>query len=280
MSSPVSRPAYTGAFEEAMFDRVVRQYAPNIPLNRTDPPRDAATPEETAALVDLYVWSTAHDLFIVQLAARAVDRLFHDDPDFQLVLARQIGDDGAHAWASRDRITALSGHDQIDRIEKAIAVHWDRIGDIAIGSWQGFLAWELHFEHHILPKILVRRRTSQIADLPFRAFAEERIVPDEEFHRIKITEWWLRKFDAAEPAQRQEWTGQILAADEALQRILNPYLNETWALTERSSRIDTRNHAALYDAFRREILAYHLDIPLASLPALTPLKATEAARAA
>jgi hypothetical protein len=118
------------------------------------------------------------------------------------------------------------------------------------------------------------------ADLPFRDFAEDRIVPDEEFHRIKITEWWLRKFDAAEPAQRQEWTAQILAADEALQRILNPYLNESWRLTERSSRIDTRNHGALYDAFRREILAYHLDIPLASLPALTQLEAVGSARAA
>jgi hypothetical protein len=280
MSSPVSRPAYTGALEEAMFDRVARQYAPNIPPTRTGRPRGAATPEETATLVDLYVWSTAHDLFIVQLAARAVDRPFHDDPDFQLVLARQIGDDGAHAWATRDRITALSGRDQIDRVEKAIAAHWDRVGDIAIGSWQGFLAWELHFEHHILPKVLVRRRTTQIADLPFRDFAEDRIVPDEEFHRIKITEWWLRKFDAAEPAQRQEWTAQILAADEALQRILNPYLNESWRLTERSSRIDTRNHGALYDAFRREILAYHLDIPLASLPALTQLEAVGSARAA
>jgi hypothetical protein len=193
MSATGSRPAYTGEFEEALFNRVVTRYASNIPLVRSSPPRDATTPEERDALVDLYVWSTAHDLFIVQLAARAIDRLFREDPDFQLVLARRIGDDGAHAWASRDRIAALSGRDQMARVEQAIDAHWDRVGDIAIGSWQGFLAWELHFEHHILPKVLVRRRTTQIADLAFRAFAEDRIVPDEEFHRIKITEWWLRK---------------------------------------------------------------------------------------
>ena len=277
MSITGSRPAYTGAFEESLFDRVVNQYAPNIPLHRTSPPRDAATPEERDALVDLYVWSTAHDLFIVQLAARAVDRLFHEDPDFQLVLARQIGDDGAHAWATRDRITALSGWDQIARVEKSIAGHWDRVGEIAIGSWQGFLAWELHYEHHILPKVLVRRRTTQIADLPFRTFAEERVVPDEEFHRIKITEWWLRKFDAAFPAQRQEWIAQILEADEAIQHNINPYLRDSWALTERSSRIDADNHVALYDNFRREILSYHLDIPLASLRALTSLEPQAAA---
>jgi hypothetical protein len=127
----------------------------------------------------------------------------------------------------------------------------------------------------------VRRRTTQIADLPFRTFAEDRIVPDEEFHRIKITEWWLRKFDAASPAQRQEWAAEILAADEAIQRNINPYLRESWVLTERSSRIDTRNHVALYDNFRREILSYHLDIPLTSPQALTSLEPKQgSARAA
>jgi hypothetical protein len=280
MSLSQSRPAYTGAFEDELFNRTVSRFAPNIPIVRPDRPRDAATREEKDALIDLYVWSTAHDLFIVQLAARALDRLFRDDPDFQLVLARQIGDDGAHAWASRDRITALSGRDQTARVEQAIARHWERVGDIAIGSWQGFLAWELHFEHHILPKVLVRRRTTQIADLPFRDFAEGRIVPDEEFHRIKITEWWLRKFDAASPSQRQEWTAQILAADEALQQILNPYLQDSWALTKRASRIDTDNHVPLYDNFRRAILSYHLDIPIAELPPLTGLATVVTAPAA
>jgi|FEC22Drversion2_1045045.scaffolds.fasta_scaffold00458_15 hypothetical protein len=280
MSNPGSRPTYNGAFEETLFNRVTGRHAPNIPLARSAPPRDAATPEEKEALVDFYTWSAAHDLFIVQLAARAVDRLFRDDPDFQLVLSRQIGDDGAHAWASRDRLAAISGRDEIARIEKAVAGHWDRVGDIAGGSWQGFLAWELHYEHHILPKVLIRRRTSQVADLPFRSFAEDRIVPDEQFHRIKITEWWLRKFDAAASAEREEWVAEILRADEALQNILNPYLRDSWALLERSSRIDTRNHVAIYDDFRREILSYHLDIPLASLPALTSLEPRHAARAA
>lgn len=280
MSISGSRPVYDGAFEEALFNRVASRHAPNIPLARSAPPRDAATPEEKHALVDLYTWSAAHDFFIVQLASRAVDRLFQDDSDFQFVLSRQIGDDGAHAWASRDRLAEISGRDEIARIEKAVAAHWDRVGDIASRSWQGFVAWELHYEHHILPKVLIRRRTSQVADLPFRAFAEDRIVPDEEFHRIKITEWWLRKFDAAAPAEREEWAAEILQADEALQNILNPYLHDSWALLERTSHIDTRNHAAVYDNFRRGILSYHLDIPLASLSGLTSLEPPSAAKAA
>jgi len=275
-----SRPIYNGRFEEDLFNRIAHQYAPTIPLERTSPPRGPHTPEEREALADLYVWSTAHDLFIVQLASDAVNRLFQDDPDFQLVLARQIGDDGAHAWATRDRTTALTGRDQITRVEKAIAAHWERVGEIATGSWHGFLAWELHFEHHILPKVLIRRRTTQIADLPFKSFAEERVVPDEEFHRIKITEWWLRRFDAASPSQREEWGAKILAADEALQRNLNPYLRDSWALTERAAHIDVGGHVALYDNFRREILAYHLGVSAAALPALTSLEPEARAQAA
>jgi hypothetical protein len=280
MTVTATRPIYSAAFEQTLFERVATQYAPSILVERTDPPRDPATPEEREALVDLYIWSTAHDLFIVQLAGKALNDLFRDDPDFQLVLARQIGDDGAHAWATRDRITALSGRDQIERVEQAIAAQWDRIGDLALDSWQGFLAWELHFEHHILPKVLIRRRTTRIADLAFRAFAEERVVPDEEFHRIKITEWWLRKLDAASPTQRQEWTAQILFADEALQRALTTYLQDSWALTERAARIDARGHVPLYDHFRREILAYHLDQPVSALPPLTSLEAASAGQAA
>jgi hypothetical protein len=49
-------------------------------------------------------------------------------------------------------------------------------------------------------------------------------------------------------------------------------------MTERSSRFDARNHVALYDNFRREILSYHLDIPLPALTSLEPQPA--AARAA
>jgi hypothetical protein len=275
-----SRSIYKGQFEEDLFNRIARQHAPTIPVERTSPPRGPRTAEEREALADLYVWSTAHDLFIVQLASAALNRLFQDDPDFQLILARQIGDDGAHAWATRDRTTALTGRDQIARVEKAIAAHWERAGEIATGSWYGFLAWELHFEHHILPKVLIRRRTTQIADLPFKTFAEERVVPDEEFHRIKITEWWLRRFDAASPAQREDWASKILAADEALQRKLNPYLRESWALTKRAAQIDTGGHVALYDNFRREILAYHLGVPVAALPALTSLGTEARAKAA
>lgn len=280
MTASYTRPVYSAEFEKQLFDGVARRHAPNIPLERALPPRDAQTQDERDAFVDFYVWSAAHDLFIVQIASHALDRLFRDDPDFQLVLARQIGDDGAHAWASRDRIIEISGRDEIGRIDADVRAHWGRVGDIASRSWEGFLAWELHFEHYIQAKLNVRRRTSQVADLPFRDYAEGRIVPDEEFHRIKITEWFLRKFDAAAPEQRANWAEAIIAADEALQVALNPYLDHSWRLTERIGHADIANHVPLYDNVRREYLAFHLGKEASELPPLTSLAAAAAAQQA
>lgn len=280
MTATLERPAYTGEFERQIFDRVARLHAPNIALERIVALRDAATVEERQGLVDFYVWSTAHDLFIVQLASRAIDRLFRDDPDFQLVLARQIGDDGAHALASRERIIELSGRDEIAKVVEGIKAHWERVGEIAIRSWQGFLAWELHYEHYIQAKLIVRRRIGEIADFPFREFAENRIVPDEEVHRIWITKWWLRKFDSAAPELRAQWADEILAADDELQRALNPYLRRSWELAARVGGFDIENHVPLYDNVRREFLAFHLGKEAAALPPLTSLAAASLAQAA
>jgi hypothetical protein len=51
-------------------------------------------------------------------------------------------------------------------------------------------------------------------------------------------------------------------------------------LTERAAHIDVGGHVALYDNFRREILAYHLGVSAAALPALTSLEPEARAQAA
>lgn len=279
----VAQPAldfiYGADLEKEIFERVSAQYAPHLPPARLQPPRDAQTAEERAGLVDYAVWNGAHDLFIVQVVARGIGGLFKHDTEFQLALARQLGDDGLHAAAARERIAALTGHDQIERITQAARHHWEVLGDFPLSSWQAFLAWEFHFEHHILARLFVNRRTSQVVDLPYRDFAENRIMPDEECHRIKITEWWLRKLESASPSQREQWVGEVLEADEKLQQVLGGYLRDSWALNQRASGIDTRNYMPLYDAWRREILALLLGKPIDTLPPLTSLAAGQQVQA-
>nr|WP_233176715.1 hypothetical protein [Ralstonia sp. ASV6] len=259
--------------EKDLFDRVAANHTPHLPPSRTEPPRDAQTPEEWAGVIDYAVWNAAHDLFIVQLASAGLDRLFRDEPDFQLALSRQIGDDGFHAVASRERIRVLSGHDQIERIAQDVRHHWDILGDYPLTSQAAFLAWEFHYEHHILARLQVNRRTSRVLDLANRDFAENRIMPDEEVHRILITEWWHNKLNAASDGQREQLVGEVLEADDKLQVLLGDYLRESWALNERAAGIDTRNYVSLYDAWRREILGVLLQRPADALPTLTSLGA-------
>ncbi|WP_024974171.1 hypothetical protein [Ralstonia pickettii] len=262
---------YGAALEKDLFDRVAAVHAPHLPPARTEPPRDAQTAEELEGVIDYAVWNAAHDLFIVQLASAGLDRLFRNEPDFQLALSRQIGDDGFHAVASRERIRVLSGHDQIERIAREVRHHWDVLGDYPLTSQAAFLAWEFHYEHHILARLQVNRRTSRVLDVANRDFAENRIMPDEEVHRILITEWWHRKLDAASDDEREQLVGEVLDADDKLQVLLGDYLRESWALNERAAGIDTRNYVPLYDAWRREILGVLLQRPADTLPALTSL---------
>ncbi|MDR5667893.1 LLM class flavin-dependent oxidoreductase [Burkholderia cenocepacia] len=99
-----------------------------------------------AAVADYYTKMASHDLFIVQVVAKAIDTLFRDDPHFQLILSRQLGDDGAHAVIGRERVTALTGRDPLPEVDRLVAAHWARIGDIAVRDVAGFLAFEWHCE--------------------------------------------------------------------------------------------------------------------------------------
>ncbi|MNV48154.1 hypothetical protein D3C71_1400470 [compost metagenome] len=150
---------------------------------------------------------------------------------------------------------------------------WDLIGGFALRDWQNFLAWQFHYEHYILARLFVNRRTARVLDFGHREFGENRILPDEEAHRIRITQWWLAKLERAAPAEREDWVEGLIQADEDAQRILGPYLRDSWLLNQRATGLDTRNHVALYDAWRRELLATLLRRDPADLPALTSLAA-------
>ncbi len=264
---------YDGALEAQLFDDLRLAVAPNIPAARIDAPRDVANAPEREAAGRYAVWNTVHDLFITQVAAHAISGLFEDDVEFQFALARQLGDDAAHAEFSRGRAAVLLGTDPQPLIEEGVRDAWDLIGGFALRNWQNFLAWQFHYENYILARLFVNRRTAQVLDFGHREFGENRILPDEETHRIRITQWWLTKLKRADPAEREDWVQGLIQADEDAQRILGPYLRDSWQLNEHATRLDTRNHVALYDAWRRELLATLLRRDPDDLPALTSLAA-------
>lgn len=277
MSTSQTRRPWDASFEQDMFSRLTPTHAPHLPATKGHTARDPQTPEEIELVVEYLTRLAAHDTFIVQVCSRAFASL-ELDLDFQLKLARQIGDDGHHAVLARDGVKLLTGKDPIDKIDEYVREHWEALGDLPIRDWFGFLAFQFHYELHIQARLYAESRTNKITVASvfskFRSeYAFEDEAGDELIHRIYVVEWLQKKLDAATPAERADWKQRLLAADEEVQRRLNPYLRyrvfnggEAWGA-------DTRNSVELYDAWRREVLAYLLEEPVAELPELVSLAA-------
>ncbi len=160
MTAILTRPACTTDLELEIFDKLLDKYTPHIPKKRSQEPRSPETDEERENFYRFRVADAAHDLFIVQVCAKIIDSF--PDPELQLFLSRQIGDDGAHAQNTRLRAQAISGRDPIENIQKQMQKHWDYMGDLPIRNWQGFLAFELHYELHIVALLFINSRISKI----------------------------------------------------------------------------------------------------------------------
>ncbi|KVR11320.1 hypothetical protein WK09_22240 [Burkholderia ubonensis] len=270
MTLPIGAPReWNAQFEEALFLDVARRHRPDFPAKLAAPPREPRNADELAAVADYYTKMASHDLFIVQVVAKAIDTLFRDDPHFQLILSRQLGDDGAHAVIGRERVLELTGRDPLPEIDALVAAHWARLGDLPVRDLAGFLAFEWHYELHILAKLWIQRKTGGVADGAMREHGENRIRPDEEWHRVQIVQWWFEKLAALPAAERDALIERVIDADEETQRRLDGYLHDEYAHTAEVFGADIADYRAIYDDWRREILARLTGRP--ALGSLVPL---------
>ena len=261
---------WSEVLEDDIYRDVVRRFAPHLPLVRTAPARAAMTALEIEGICDNWIWTAGHNSLIVQAASKALDRLF-PDLDEQYFLARQIGDDGFHAEFVRDYVTHRLGRDPIRQITDIVRMHWEALGDLPYRDVHSFFAWELHYELHILSRLHTERRTRRINDPAIKHFAEERVGPDEAVHRLRILDWWMRYYAAHSPAERAAIASQVIALDDEIQRRLNPYLNSRYQRSAVNFGADIRGKDAVYDNFRREVLARLLDMPPERIGRLTSL---------
>jgi len=197
--------------------------------------------------------TAARDLFIVQNVARVIDGLFKDQPAVQLLLSRQLGDDGHHALVARQRICAATGHEPLPEISKYVSEHWERAGDIPYRSLAGFLAFEFHYELYIVVKMQFMRRTSVVADDAMKTFAENHIRPDEAAHRKEIVNWWLTTLAQVNVPLR-ELVGEILEQDNLSQSNLNNFLAFEFSELWRIYGCDIDGIDVIYNKWRRELL--------------------------
>lgn len=270
MTLPFGAPReWNAQFEEKLFLDVARRYRPDFPDKLATPPREPRSADERAAVADYYTKMASHDLFIVQVVAKAIDTLFLDDSHFQLILSRQLGDDAAHAVIGRERVTALTGRDPLPEIDRLVAAHWARSGDIAVRDVPGFLAFEWHYELHILAKLWIQRKTGRVADGAMREHGENRIRPDEEWHRVQIVQWWFEKLAGLPADERDALIDSVIAADDETQVRLDGYLHDEYAHTAHVFGADITDYRAIYDDWRRELLARLTGRP--ALGTLVPL---------
>jgi hypothetical protein len=270
MSATPESDRWSAQLEDDIYRDVIARFAPHLPLQRTVPARPVATPAEIEGICDNWIWTAGHDSLIVQAASKALDRLF-PGLDEQYFLARQIGDDGCHAEFVRDYVKHRLGYDPIRRINDIVRVHWDALDDLPYRDIHSFFAWELHYELHILSRLHTERRTGQIRDPAIRQFAEERVGPDEEVHRLRILDWWIGYYGALGAAERKAAASQVIALDDEIQRRLNPYLNSRYQRSATNVGADIRGKDAVYDNFRREVLARLLEMPPDRIGRLTGL---------
>ena len=273
----VSLHGWDAAFENHVFNQVIAVTAPHLPERHDGNTREPHTVEEIAEVVEFTARLAAHDTFIVQAVSKAFGHIAFDT-NFQLKLARQVGDDGHHAELARHRLHTLTGSDQLPLIERYIDELWQALGDIPYRDIFGFIAFQLHYELHIQGRLKAEGRTAKIkyGRKPDEVldYAAGNEADDELLHRINIVDWVkLQLANLPDDAERRRWVAQVIAADDDMQQRLNPYLRHRIANAGRAWQSDLTNVVDIYDGYRRRVLAHLLDTPDAELPALTSLAA-------
>lgn len=272
-----ARHQWDARFENDLFNEVITIEAPHLPLAPPSQTREPETDGEIAEVVEFTARLAAHDTFIVQAVSKAIAHL-KIDTNFHLKLARQVGDDGHHAELARHRLTTLTGSDQLPRIEGYIDELWQVLGDIPYRDVFGFLAFQLHYELHIQGRLKAEGRTAQIKygrkKDEVTGYASGNEADDELLHRINIVDWVKQQLDALPDAQdKANWVARVIAADDDMQRRLNPYLRYRIANAGRAWQSDLGNVVGIYDGYRKRVLAHLLETPLEALPELTSLAA-------
>ncbi|MBD2471403.1 hypothetical protein [Nostoc sp. FACHB-145] len=268
MTVALVRPGYR-EFETETADKLFSLLAPHIPPAPVDEPRPITSKEELENFAQYLIAGAAHDSYIVQVIGRAIANIVPDDLHLQLFLSRQLGDDGAHAQYSRERVQVLLGYDPIDEIKRQVQEHWNFFGDLSTRSLFGFLAFEFHYELHIVAGLLVNKRLTQVNDPETSNFVAQRILPDETEHRIGVIDWWRNKYGKVSGSQKAELIEQIIELDNEGQKRRNAYLKNYWKINHVALGIgEVKEQPAIYDAWRQEVLSYVLDVPVDQLPKL------------
>jgi len=238
---------WTRDWEQGTLVALARDAGHHIPESRgvSSPPSVLA---DAADYYEYYVGIAGLDHFIFQSCAHGLNLV--DDPEFQVALTRQIGDDGAHAQRYREIIQKRTGHDPVKRIAQKAIEERELVGDITGGGLAGFLAFELSYELYTAPEFMVIGRTSRVEDPDVESIATERFGPDEFVHRRGIANWWNRHSATLSQLELEDLEGALLSADDALWWRRKESLAARWKWAKEVEDADYDIVAAIKDRWR------------------------------
>jgi hypothetical protein len=259
----IEYPAWNLQFERHLLDRLIEEHTPAL-SGVTPVVRPPETKAEEERIADYFTTIAALDVFIFESTALGIGVV--KDPALQILLTRQIGDDGAHAEIMRRAIERLSGRDPILEIKQRAEEQWEIVGDLPRRGLLGFLAFELEYELYVVPDIVLGWKTTKVNDLELHNVGLERFLPDEAFHREFVVTW-IRSFLAHLPEpQRRDIVATLLAYDEDFRSRRAPFYRDLRRLGELATGSEPiAGVNAVSEAWHREALAYVLGRPSATL---------------
>jgi hypothetical protein len=262
----IEYPVWNLDFELRLLDRLIEEHTPAL-RGVTPTVRPPANKEEKARVADYFTTIAALDVFIFESTALGIG--VAKDPALQILLTRQIGDDGAHAEIMRRAIQRLTGHDPILQIKQRAEQQWEIVGDIPHRGLLGFLAFELEYELYVVPDIVLGWKTTAINDPELHRIGNERFLPDEAFHRQFIVAWIKGFLARLTKRQREETVVALLAYDREFRTRRAPFHAAFWRLGEVATGAQpVEGVEAVSEAWHREALAYVLGHPSATLQSI------------
>jgi len=194
------------------------------------------------------------DQFIYQSCAKGMALI--DDTEFQLLLTRQIGDDGSHAQRYREVVAKQTGADPLSAIDKEARHQRDLVGDLTSRGLAGFLAFEISYELYTAPEFLVLGRTARVSDADLLVSGAERFGPDEFVHRQGVANWWRVHLASLPADEAAELSDELRRLDEELWRRRSDDIDERWHVAEHATEADYALIRAIRTAWRRQVHSF------------------------
>jgi hypothetical protein len=228
-----SGPSWTKEWEQASILRLAREAGFEVPARpmTTRPPSPG---DDSAYYYACYSSVAGLDKFIYESCSSGMNLV--DDTEFQLLLTRQIGDDGSHAQRYREVVAKGTGSDPLPAIDAEARRQRDLIGDLTSQGLAGFLAFEISYELYTAPEFLVLGRTARISDADLLVSGAERFGPDEFVHRQGVANWWRSQLASLSPTQAAELSEQVLRIDEQVWKRRSDDIDRRWKIAEHATQ--------------------------------------------